>query len=109
MLGSDYPDQSLGGPVASTRPAQVTIVTARGCHFCEDARQALAEIGGLCPMSVEEIPAASPVGQALVLEHGTGFFPLVLVDGVFFSAGRLPRRKLALRLAGHPTAAVGAR
>jgi hypothetical protein len=78
---------------------QVTIVTSRGCHFCDDARSALAELGNLYPLAVEEIAASSALGEAMVLEYGTGLFPLVLVDGAFFSAGRLPRRKLALILA----------
>ncbi len=69
MLGSDYPFRRGRTPMADARPAQVTVVTARGCHFCEDARQALADLGRLCPLTVDEISAASPVGQALVLEH----------------------------------------
>lgn len=95
--------------MTNARPTQVTVVTARGCHFCADARQALDDLGRLCPLTVEEIAAASPVGKALVLEHGTGLYPLVLVDGAFFSAGRLPRRKLAARLAGRAPATLGTR
>lgn len=95
--------------MARTGPVHVTVVIARGCHFCEDARQALAELSRLYPLAVEELPAGSPVGEAVVLEHGTGFFPLVLVDGAFFSAGRLPRRKLAALLAGQRPAVAGAR
>ena len=95
--------------MASAGPAQITVVTARGCHFCEDARNALAELGRFYPLAMEEVAAHSPAGEALVLEHGTGMFPLVLVDGAFFSAGRLPRRKLARLLAGERPAAAGAR
>jgi alkyl hydroperoxide reductase subunit AhpF len=93
--------------MTSAAPAVVTVVTARGCHLCEDATQALAALGQVCPLTVQEVAAHSPAGQALVLEHGTGIYPLVLVDGVFFSAGRLPRRKLARQLTPH--AAAGAR
>lgn len=95
--------------MARTEPVHVTVVIARGCHFCEDARQALAELGRLYPLAVEEFPAGSPVGKALVLEQGTGLFPLVLVEGEFFSAGRLPRRKLAALLAEQRLAFAGAR
>lgn len=95
--------------MTSAGPAMVTVVTARGCHLCEDAAQALAALGRVCPLAVQEVAAHSPAGQALVLEHGTGLFPLVLVDGAFFSAGRLPRRKLARRLAQHGVAVAGAR
>lgn len=92
-----------------TGPVQVTVVIARGCHFCQDARQALAELGRLYPLAVEELAAGSPVGKALVLEQGTGLFPLVLVEGEFFSAGRLPRRKLAALLAEQRPALAGMR
>lgn len=101
---------SSGGIVMTDpNPVQVTLVTARGCHFCQDARQVLAEFGKCWPLTVEEIPAGSPVGQALVLEHGSGMYPLVLVDGAFFSAGRLPRRKLVRQLAGRRSAVAAAR
>jgi len=85
--------------MTSAGSALVTVVTARGCHLCEDARQALAALGRAYPLTVQEVAAHSPAGQALALEHGTGIYPLVLVDGAFFSAGRLPRRKLVRRLA----------
>jgi glutaredoxin len=90
-------------------PTQVTVVTTRACHFCEDAKGALAELGKFDPLTVEEVAAHSPAGEAMVLEHGTGLFPLVLVDGAFFSAGRLPRRKLARLLSGRLPAAAGIR
>lgn len=93
----------------SAGSAQVTVVTARGCHLCEDAMQALAALGRLYPITVEEVAAHSPTGQVLVLEHGTGIFPLVLVGGDYFSAGRLPRHKLARRLARKAATVAGAR
>jgi hypothetical protein len=93
--------------------AHVTVVTAHACHFCEDARQAMAELGQFYPFTVEELAAHSPAGEALVLEYGAGLYPLVLVDGAFFSAGRLPRRKLARLFCGLASqrvpAAAGAR
>jgi len=55
------------------------------------------------------VAADSPAGQALLHRHGTGMFPLVLVDGAFFSAGRLARRKLARLLAGRAAERAGAR
>ena len=95
--------------MTNAEPAVVTVVTARGCHLCEDATQALAALGRVYPLTVEEVAAHSPAGQALVLEHGTGIYPLVLLDGAFFSAGRLPRRKLGRRLAPQAAAVAGAR
>ena len=80
-------------------PARVTVVTAQDCHFCEDALLALNELAQSYPLTVEQVAADSPAGQLLRRRHGAGMFPLVLVDGAFFSAGRLPRRKLGRLLA----------
>jgi hypothetical protein len=76
-------------------------VTAPGCHFCEDAQAALAELARAYPLEVRLVDAGSADGQALIARHASGMFPLVLVDGAFFSVGRLPRRKLARLLARH--------
>jgi Glutaredoxin-like domain (DUF836) len=95
--------------VTSKQPAQVTVVTAPACHLCEDAQTALAALAQEHPLTVRQVPADGPAGQALLHQHGTGMFPLVLVDDVFFSAGRLPRRKLALLLAGAAPGRAGAR
>ena len=44
----------------------------------------------------------------LVAEHRPPLSPLVLVDGAYFSAGRLPRKKLAKLLTARGTALVPA-
>jgi glutaredoxin len=80
--------------------ATVTVVHAPACHFCADARSALAELGGEFPIRTALVEAAGAAGAALVAAHRPVMFPLVLVDGAFFSAGRLPRRKLRALLAG---------
>jgi hypothetical protein len=74
--------------------ATITLVHTPACHLCADAQAALAELGRHVPIQVDLVAANSEAGQALVGAHRPGMFPLVLVDGVFFSAGRLPRRKL---------------
>ena len=84
----------------STGPNQqstlgITLVTAPGCHFCEDAHRALTElIHQGAQVQLEVIDASSPVGMGLLSTHRAAMSPLVLVDGGYFSAGRLPRRKL---------------
>jgi hypothetical protein len=95
--------------MTGTEPVKVTVVTAEACHFCDDARAALAELADAYPLAIHVVPAGSGEGQALLHAHGAGMFPLVLVDGAFFSAGRLPRRKLARMLSRRVPAAVGAR
>ena len=95
--------------MATSTPAEVTVVTTPACHLCADAQAALAGLAGDYPLTVRVVDADSPAGQVLVRQHGTGMFPLVVVDGVFFSAGRLPRRKLARMLSGRAVAAAAAR
>jgi hypothetical protein len=77
----------------------ITVVHTTGCHYCEDARDALGELARDHPLRVEYVAASSPSGARLVAAHRAGMFPLVLLDGEFFSAGRLPRAKLRQRLA----------
>lgn len=86
----------MSHPVRST---PVTVVRTTACHFCEDALEALVEIGGAFPLSVEIVDADAPRGLALLRSHRAAMFPLVLVDGGYFSVGRLPRRKLRALLA----------
>lgn len=94
---------ATAGP--ATNAAKVTVVHAPDCHLCDDARAALAELGRTYPLTVELVAAAEERGAALLRRHRAGLFPLVLLDGEFFSAGRLPRRKLAKLLTGRVTAA----
>lgn len=86
---------------------EVTLVHAPACHFCDDAQEVLARIAETYPLRVERVEAISPRGQQLMRTHRAAMSPLVLVDGAFFSSGRLPRRKLTQLLdqrAGAPGA-----
>ena len=78
---------------------RVTVVHTVACHFCDDAEAALDAIAREYPLSVEFVDASESRGEALVHQHRAGMFPLVLVDGQFFSVGRLPRKKLRKLLA----------
>ena len=91
-------------------PPVVTVVHAPGCHFCEDAERVLTELAHQVPLDVRLVPSGSVAGLRLVAAHRPAMFPLVLVDGAFFSAGRLSHRRLRTVLtsrAGAPAAAVG--
>lgn len=97
-------------------PLRITVVPSPACHFCADADRTLAELAGEYEFEVDRIPIDSPEGAALVAAHRPALAPLVLVDGGFFSSGRLPRRKLAKLLAArtaarrdHAAAPVGGR
>jgi acetyl esterase/lipase len=73
----------------------VTLVTASGCHFCDEALTALrALIDAGVPIRLEVVAATSDLGRILIARHRPAMNPLVLVDSSYFSAGRLPRRKL---------------
>ena len=79
----------------SAEPARITVVESEACHFCEDAQRALTELVDSYPLTVEIVDVHSAAGQRLMRVHRASMSPLVLVDGEFFSHGRLPRRKLA--------------
>ena len=86
----------------STPPAPdtvaVTVVQSPACHFCDDARAVLADLATEFPLTVEYLACTEPRGAALIRQHRAGMYPLVLFDGGYFSAGRLPRKKLRAQL-----------
>lgn len=84
----------------------ITVVHSQACHFCEDAETALADLAREFPLHIDRIDAADPRGEALVRTHRAPMYPLVLVDGAFFSFGRLPRKKLRKRLEQRRVGAV---
>ncbi len=89
---NEKPPNATGYP---TIGAGMTLVTAPGCHFCEDARDRLGQLEtrGLLHLSI--VPAESALGQELIAKHRPGTFPLLLLDDRYFHDGRLPRGKLA--------------
>ena len=76
----------------------VTVVHSPACHFCDDARAALTDLATEFPLTVEFVDCTEPRGAALIRQHRAGMYPLVLVDGAYLSAGRLPRKKLRAQL-----------
>lgn len=86
-------------------PARITVVESEACHFCEDAHLALAGLADDYPLTVETVDVRSEAGQRLMQAHRASMSPLVLLDGEFFSHGRLPRRKLAKILGQRPAVA----
>lgn len=99
--------------VSTQRLTRLTLVTAPGCHFCEDAHRAVTGlIDHGAAIELEVVQATSPLGLALLAEHRPAMNPLVLIDRRYFSAGRLPRRKLQALLArrtGSPIAEATSR
>ncbi|GIG30740.1 glutaredoxin [Cellulomonas marina] len=87
-------------PSTANDPPVVTVVHAPACHFCHDAEEALAAMARDVPLVVRSVGIDTDEGRALVAEHRPAMNPLVLLDDQFFSAGRLPRKKLSRTLAG---------
>ncbi|WP_062463886.1 glutaredoxin family protein [Demequina soli] len=73
----------------------LTLVRTATCHLCDDAQDVLDTLRRDGRIQVITLDVESPVGRALLAEHRPALYPLVLVDNEFFSAGRLPRKKLA--------------
>lgn len=85
-------------------PVHVTVVESPSCHYCADAHEVLQQLAGCGhALEVETLDVRDPAGEDLMRRHGASMSPLVVVDGAFFSQGRLPRRKLA-RLLENATA-----
>lgn len=82
-----------------TDPVDIVVVTAEGCHFCDEVDRLLAELGTVTPLAVRTVPLSSAEGLGLLVRHQVPFPPILLVDGKFFGYGRISRRKLEEHLA----------
>lgn len=82
-------------PADVPRATEITLVHAEACHFCADAGEALEDLERTFAIEVHTVRADSEEGRSLVAVHRPAMSPLVLVDGQFFSHGRLPRKKLS--------------
>jgi len=94
------PPPAIADPPRRLVEVDITVVHAPACHFCVDAEKALVELAARFPQRVRVwvVELESPEGAHLMTQHRPAMNPLVLIDGEFFSAGRLPRKKLTARL-----------
>lgn len=76
------------------RLTEIMLVSASACHLCADAREALDALAREFPIEIREVDVASAEGRAIVERFRPPMPPVVLVDGMLFSFGRLPRMKL---------------
>lgn len=91
-------------------PVEIIIVQAPGCHCCDDTHEVVQALAEQYAITLTLVDIRSAQGQALLARHRPAMNPLVLVNGEFFSAGRLPRgklRKLLDRSAPAVTAQAG--
>ncbi|AZN30413.1 glutaredoxin [Flaviflexus salsibiostraticola] len=82
-------------PPTSPALAEITLVTAPACKFCDDAHERLGELESQGHIQLHLVDAESQRGRELIAAHRPGMFPLVLVEGRYFHDGRLPRGKMA--------------
>lgn len=92
MVGSAINERAQD---AAPPPVQVTVVESEACHFCVDAHRVLLDLAADFPLVVDTVDIRSETGRQLMAQHRAAMSPLVLIDGAFFSNGRLPRRKLS--------------
>ena len=93
-----HPDGDGNRPAVFGIPVEVTLVEAPACHLCEDAKSTLAVLARSYLLTVQVVSIEDEVGRELMQTHRAPMSPLVLLDGQYFSSGRLPRRKLEKRL-----------
>ncbi len=77
---------------------EVVVVTSPACHLCDDALDSLAALGCEFDLSVRAVDIGSAEGESILLRTRAPMPPVVLVDGILFSFGRLPRKKLRRHL-----------
>ena len=78
---------------------EVVLLTTTDCGLCEQAKEVLARLAPEYELDVSEVPLDSSRGKELAAAVGAPFPPVVLIDGVPFSYGRLSERKLRKALA----------
>jgi len=92
--GVNFSPQTAPVVTSDLAAPEVTVVVTTACHLCEDAVTELIRRSTLGQVDVEVVQAESERGRTLLSAHRPTMFPLVLVDGRYFSVGRLSRRKL---------------
>lgn len=97
-MDSLLPD-ALPGATPDIALIRVTLLTQAHCGFCEQAQETLERLAREYPLTLTSVNLASAEGHQLALKHGIIFAPGVLLDGAFFSYGRLSERKLRRALA----------
>jgi len=98
VMQDPHPEGGGDRPPGVGIPVEVTLVEAPACHLCEDAKSTLAVLARSYPLTVHVVSIEDEVGRELMQTHRAPMSPLVLLDGKYFSSGRLPLRKIENRL-----------
>lgn len=78
---------------------KVTLIRPSGCQHCLAVKKTLEKLRGEFPdLTVEEIEATDPEGQALIQKHGILSSPGILINGEFFAMGGATEQQLREKL-----------
>lgn len=73
---------------------EVLVLTAPGCHWCEEAEVLLARLSREFDLHVTRRPTETEEGRALALANGAFFPPVIFVNGAYVQYGRPSEKKL---------------
>ena len=77
---------------------EVLVLTAPGCHWCEEAQVLLARLSNEFDLHVTIQPADGEEGRALALANGALFPPVIFVNGTYVQYGRPSEKKIRAAL-----------
>lgn len=74
---------------------KVTLIRPSGCAHCAAVKGVLEKMKSELPaLTIEEIEATTPEGQALIRQHGILASPGILINDEFFAAGGATEKQL---------------
>ena len=79
---------------------EAVVVSAPGCHFCEDVTRNLESLADDHPIRIRLVDVSSEEGREIFRVHRPARPPAVLLDGRYVGSGPLSRRKLRKLLEG---------
>lgn len=78
------------------------MLTAPGCHWCEDARRLLERLSREFDLRTTFRIVDSEADRALMLDNGALFPPAIFVDGTFVQYGRPSEKRIRAALEAAP-------
>lgn len=67
---------------------KVTLIRPSGCQHCAQVKGTLEKLKGNYPdLTIAEVEATTPEGQALIQKHGILASPGILINDEFFAMG----------------------
>lgn len=74
---------------------KITLIRPSGCQHCVQVKGTLEKLKSDYPdLTLEEVEATTPEGQALIVKYGILSSPGILVNNEFFSMGGATEKQL---------------